>query len=191
MILLIAGVVVWTGTHWFPALGASQRARLIERIGEGPYKGLFTLAIVSAIALIVLGWRSTEFIHVYAPPSWGAWVTEGMMLIALWLFIGVGSPRPSNAKRLVRHPQLMGVLTWSVAHLLANGDGRSVALFAGLGCWAVSMIALLNRRDGPWTKPERVPARRDLLPIGLALVAFVVLFFAHPHFAGVPPPRPW
>ena len=44
-----------------------------------------------------------------------------------------------------------------MSHLLANGDGRSIVLFGGLGLWAVVAIVAINRRDGAWQKPEPQP----------------------------------
>ncbi|MEM8769976.1 MAG: NnrU family protein, partial [Pseudomonadota bacterium] len=58
MPLLIAGVVMWTIVHLFPSLAPGARAQLLERLGEGPYKGFFAVDIVIAILLMVFGWRS-------------------------------------------------------------------------------------------------------------------------------------
>jgi uncharacterized membrane protein len=113
------------------------------------------------------------------------------MFFALWLVVGVGSPAPSNVKRLIRHPQLTGIVTWASAHLLANGDLRSVLLFGGIGLWSAVAMTLISRRDGPWRKPEPVPMLRELRPLVQALVMYALLFFAHPYFTGVAPPRPW
>jgi uncharacterized membrane protein len=92
---------------------------------------------------------------------------------------------PTNLKRRLRHPMLTGVVVWSVAHLLANGDSRSTILFGGLGIWAVTAIFTINRRDGDWERPEPVPAAKDivLVAIGAALTAVVAYF--HEYLSGV------
>ena len=59
MIFLILGVLIFAGVHLIPAAGVRLRAGWIERIGEGPYKGLFALSLVGAITLMVIGWKST------------------------------------------------------------------------------------------------------------------------------------
>jgi hypothetical protein len=77
------------------------------------------------------------------------------------------------------------VATWAGAHLLANGDSRSLVLFGGLGVWAVLEIILINRRDGAWEKPEPLPLSADVTPLIAAAVAFAVLLFVHPWISGV------
>jgi hypothetical protein len=111
-------------------------------------------------------------------------VTLALMYVALTLFFS--SRVPTDIKRVLRHPQLTGVVVWAVAHLLGNGDSRSLALFGGLGLWALLEMAAINRRDGPWQKPEPVGLPRSLVPLGIGAVAWALLFFAHPWIAGVP-----
>ncbi len=185
MALLILGVLIWSCVHFVPCLGVGMRAACIERIGEGPYKGVFALSIIAAIVLMVVGWRSTTPAAVYDPPAWGASAASLAMLVSLVLFAGSGAP--SNLKRIVRHPQLTGLATWALAHLLANGDQRSLVLFGGLGAWAVVTIMAINRRDGAWQKPEPVPlAAEAKLAVGVVVV-YALLVLAHPYIAGVAP----
>lgn len=183
MIFLILGVLIWSGLHLIPALGVQMRAAWIERIGEGPYKGLFALSLVGAITLMVMGWKSTEPVAIYGPPEWGHWFAYFAMFVALVLFMG--SNVPSNMKRFVRHPQLMGVAVWGLSHLFTNGDLRSLVLFGGLGVWAVIEIAALNRRDGAWEKPEPLPLVAGVKPLVAGLIAYALLVYAHPYLAGV------
>ncbi len=183
MIFLILGVLVWSGVHLLPILGVQTRAAWIGRLGEGPYKGLFALSIVGAIALMVLGWRSASPVGLYAPPAWGVVVANLAMFAALVLFIG--SNLKTNLKRIVRHPQLTGVAVWGFGHLLANGDVRSLVLFGGLGLWAIGAIVGINRRDGAWQKPEPLPLAAEFKLLAAGIVAYVVLTFAHPYISGV------
>lgn len=183
LIWLILGVLLFAGVHTIPSLAAPARARFMERRGEGPYKGLFSLALVVGIGLMILGWRSSLPTGLYTPPDWGAWAARGLMIVSLLLFVASGVP--TNLKRFLRHPQLTGVATWAVAHLLANGDSRSLALFGGLGLWAVLQIVLINRREGAWEKPEPLPFSADLRPLIVAGVVFFLLLLAHPWIAGV------
>ena len=92
-----------------------------------------------------------------------------------------------NVKRVLRHPQLTGLIVWAIGHLLANGDILSVVLFGGLGVWAVAEIVLINRREGAWVKPEPVPISAEIRPVLIGLVVFVALFAAHPYLFGVSP----
>jgi len=185
MIFLILGVLIWSGVHLLPSLGVQTRGAWIERIGEGPYKGLFTLSLVGAIALMVVGWRSAAPVGVYAPPAWGMTLANLTMFVSLVSFIG--SNVPTNLKRIVRHPQLTGVAIWGFGHLLANGDVRSLVLFGGIGVWAIVAMVSINRRDGAWQKPEPLPLAAEVKLLVAGIVAYAVLAFAHPYISGVSP----
>ena len=185
MIWLLLGVLLFAGVHMIPAAAKPTRARVIERVGEGPYKGLFALGTLGGIALMVVGWRSSAPSMVYATPSGADWVANLLLVPALILFAASGVP--TNLKRVIRHPQLTGVATWAVAHLLANGDSRTILLFGGIGLWAVVEIGFLNRRDGAWKKPEPLPMSAELKPLIGGVVAFALFFFLHPYIAGVSP----
>jgi len=185
MILLVLGVFIWSGVHLFPSLGTSLRAACIARLGEGPYKGLFALALVLAIVLMTLGWRSTAPVAVYAAPASGRWIANVAMFVALVFFLG--SNVPTNLKRIVRHPQLTGVAIWSAAHLLANGEQRSLVLFGGIGLWALVAMVTINRRDGAREKPGPLPLSAEIKPLVAAIVGFALLYLAHPYLSGVSP----
>ena len=88
-------------------------------------------------------------------------------------------------KQILRHPQLTGVLIWAAAHLMMNGDSRSLVLFGGLGSWALLEIIFINRRDGAWVKPEVPGIGQEIKILAISLVAFLALMFGHPWFAGV------
>ena len=183
MAWLVLGVLVWSAFHLMPSAGRPVRARAMEALGPA-YQGVFALVILASIGLMVLGWRSTPPTSLYAPAAWTRIVTNALMFIGLLLF--AASAMTTNIKRVLRHPQLTGLATWSVAHLLSNGDLRSLVLFAGLGAWAVAEILFINRRDGAWQKPEPQPMAGEWKPLAAAIVAFVLLYLAHPYIAGVP-----
>lgn len=185
MTWLVLGVLLWSAAHLLPSAGATLRARCIAGLGEGPYKGLFALTIVASVALMVLGWRSAVPALLYAPPAWTRLAANLLMVVALVLF--VASTMPTNLKRVLRHPQLTGVATWAAAHLLANGDTRSLVLFGGIGLWSLAAMLLINRRDGAWQKPTPQPWSAELKPLVGGAIFFVVLYLAHPWFAGVSP----
>lgn len=185
MIWLVAGILLWMIVHLSPALMPGFRRALIDKLGEGPYKGLFALDIVIAIVLIVIGWRSTAPEIVYLPPAWGHSASLVLMVVSVYL---LGAANMKTAiKRFIRHPQLTGVVVWSIAHLLSNGDVRSVILFGGLGIWALVEIPLISRREGAWVKPEAPPLTVELRGVVIAAIVYVVLVFLHPYFAGVSP----
>jgi uncharacterized membrane protein len=185
MAWLWLGVIVWSLVHAMPALAPGLKANLVQRLGEGPYKGAFALSIAFSIILMVIGWRSATPDFVYEPPAIGRHLAMLLMLIAFLLF--AFSHGKSNVKRFIRHPQLTAVVVWAIAHLLANGDSRSVLLFGVIGIWALIEMVLINRRDGAPVLPEPRPLSAELKPVVIGVVLYVVFILAHPWLFGVSP----
>lgn len=181
--LLCLGIALWIGVHLVPSYGVALRTQLVAKIGLGPYKGLFSILIVSSLVLIVLGWRGTPPEPVYLPPAWGRHATMTLMVIALLLFFA--GRLPTNLKRLMRHPQLAGVTLWAIAHLIANGEVRSLVLFTGIGAWGLLEMAAINHRVGAWVRPAPVPALRDVVLVVVALVAYGLLLYLHRYITGI------
>ncbi len=185
MILLLAGITLWAAVHWFPMALPEQRNALVAKLGEGPYKGIFALLIAASIAAMVLGWKQAPLVQAYLPPLFGNWVIAAAIALALILFFA--SQVPNNLRRIVRHPQLTGVIIWGAAHLLVNGSVRDVLLFGGLGVWAAVGIWLSNRRDGAWQKPAPAPLYMDAAVAALGLTVAALTFHFHGWLFGVTP----
>ena len=184
MILLILGLLIWTGAHLLPAAGAYKRKKLMAKMGVGPYKASFALTIIASIVLMVIGWRSITPEYLYSLPSWTRIITMIFVLITFILF--VAAQVKTNIKRVLRHPQLTGLVFWAVGHLLANGDSRSLVLFGGLLIWAKLQIIFTNKRDGKRQIPDKVPVLNDVLTVVGGVVVYALLVLAHPYFTGMP-----
>jgi uncharacterized membrane protein len=153
-------------------------------LGDKGYQGTFALLVAGALGLMIFGWRHSTPELVYVLPMDTRSLTMVMMVIALMLF--AAAKIPTRIKQFVRHPQLTGLIMWSLAHLLSNGDNRSIVLFGGLGLWALLEILLINRREGAWLKPEIPSWGQEIRGLAISLVILVVLVFAHPYLSGVP-----
>ncbi|MDD3764013.1 MAG: NnrU family protein [Nevskiales bacterium] len=182
--LLTLGVLLWAATHLFVSVGAAQRARIIGAIGVWPYKGLFALVLVGALALIVTGWKAMPPTALWNPPGGMRHLTMLLMPFAVILFFS--ARMPTDIKRLIRHPQLTGVKLWAFAHLLSNGETRSVILFGGMLAWAVLEVIFINRRDGARVRPEPVGLARTVISAVIGLILTAVLVWGHPWFTGMP-----
>jgi uncharacterized membrane protein len=182
MLLIYAGLLLFTLIHLMPAAAPGLKLALVARTGALGYRGVFSLLALAGIALIVLGWRNTLPTGVYAPPA--ELRHAAMALIAAGFLLMVVSARPSAIKRLVRHPQLTGVLLWALGHLLINGDSRSVTVFGALACWSVLQIIAINRREGNWTKDPAPGATSEVITVAITLVAIAVVVAIHPWLSG-------
>ena len=141
--------------------------------------------MIVGVVLIVVGYRQTIPVAVYGPPSWGAVLTLPLMFAALYL---LGASHAKTAvTRYLRHPQLAAIVVWAAAHLLANGDVRSLTLFASLGVWALVEMPLLNRRDGEWLRPQPSTAKKEWIAVSVTATVFLVLIALHRYYAGVSP----
>jgi len=185
MTKLALGILLWSFTHLIPGLFAGARSKLVGRLGENAYKGLFLLLMVLAIYLVISGWKAAVPGTVYLPPDWGRHVTALLVLAGFILFFAPYPP--NNIKRLLRHPQLTGVVLWGAGHLLANGEARSILLFGGFAAWAAVEMLVINRRDRAWTRPAPAPRRNDLLLVVGGAAVYLAVAFAHQWLFGFSP----
>lgn len=180
---MIAGLWLWSAVHFVPSLAPTTKNTLIARLGENTYKGLFTALIVLSIALISIGWRSIEPSYLYALPPLVRLLALFLVLLAFVLF--GAAKRPTRIKHFIRNPQLSGIIVWSFAHLLVNGDSRSLVLFAWLGVWAAAEIFFINRRDGEWVKEPAPSWTVEIKWLFVSAALFVAVALLHPYIAGV------
>ena len=192
MALLLLGLVVFLGTHAF-TMARGPRAALVARLGEGPYKGLYSLVSVIGIVLIAYGfahYRANAFVELWSPPVW----TRHLALLLVWIafILFVAAYLPGRIKAGAKHPMLAAVKIWAFAHLLANGDLGSLVLFGAFLAWAVAARISLKRREravvrdhgGPAAAPAR--GRNDLLALAVGTAAFLVFaIWLHPWWIGV------
>ncbi len=188
MFLLVLGVLLWSGAHLIKSAAPGWRAEKERSLGDKRWRGLISILIVASIVLMVVGWRAAGSEAVYRPPLVASPLVTALMFISFLLFAGASAP--GNIKRLLRHPMLTGTIVFSVAHLLANGDLRSIVLFGGIGLWAVVSIILINRRDGAWQRPPGVGVAKDAMTLIGTLVIFGIVLFLHPYLFGADP-VPW
>jgi uncharacterized membrane protein len=183
MSLLIAGVLIWSVAHLFKACMPLSRGQIEQKLGSGPYRGLFSLIIIVSLVLIVVGWQKALPQPVYSPPMAVGPIVAVLVLLGLVLFFA--SNFNGNIKRFIRHPQMTGTILWGIAHLLVNGDSRSVTLFGGFTLWALLEIVLINRRDGRRQKPGPAAIKADIIPIVIGSAVFAAILYFHQALFGV------
>lgn len=182
MATLLLGLLIWSAAHLMPALTPEYRQALVAKFGEWPYKGLFSLVVLLGLGLMVSGWRSVTPSLVYDLSQ----LRPLALLLLLLAFIAMAVAYvPSRLRVLLRHPQLTAVILWSCAHLILNGDNRSILLFAGMLIWAVAGILLSNRRDGPREKVATPAWMMEIAALTLGLALYLLFAKAHPWLAGV------
>jgi uncharacterized membrane protein len=191
MAILILGLIVFIGAHAF-TMAREPRARAIARLGEGPYKGLYSLVSLIGLVLIIWGfgeYRAGGYTQVWNPLVW----TRHLAVLLVWpAFVAfVAAYLPGRIRRTLNHPMLAGLKIWALAHLLANGDLGSMLLFGALLAWAVAARISTKRRDEVLDHggPAAAPAgwRNDILAVAIGTALYLVfLLWLHPLLIGVP-----
>jgi uncharacterized membrane protein len=177
---LIAGLALFLGVHFFSSLRPA-RERLIARLGEGGYKGIYSLLSLAGFGLIVAGMGKAPLIELWSPPAWGHYAAIWFMPFALILLAAAFIP--GNLKRLTAHPMLWGVTLWALVHLVANGDVAGLLLFGGFGLYALYAMWSQNRR-GARPTPSRGAVAGDIGAIVAGLVAYALFLKFHASLFG-------
>lgn len=171
-VILILGVALWAGAHWFKRIAPDARAAMGDR-----GKGLVALALLASILLMIFGYRMADGAFFWGRHPATVGINNLLMLAALYLM----SPAPKKGRLLagMRHPMLTGFALWAAAHVLVNGDVPSFILFGGLLAWAVISIAVINRAEPDWTPRAPGSYGKDAMFLAASVVLLVVLGYAH------------
>jgi uncharacterized membrane protein len=168
---MILGLALFIGAHVFVTM-REHRAVAVYRLGEWPYKGLMSL--VSLVGIILIGYgfaryRAAGMINVWSPPAFMRHITDLLVWPAI-VFVVAAYSRGDIARKL-KHPMLVGVKLWALAHLLSNEDLGSIILFGSI--------------LGP-----PIPYRgrtNDIIAVVVGTLLYLALgFWFHPYVIGVP-----
>lgn len=181
MMLLALGVMAMALLHLVAAVPA-LKSRLKAAVGERAYGPVFGIASLAGIAIIVMGWRLSDFVFVYDPPTWGQHANYLLTLIA-FICLGVFLFRGALRQRL-RFPMGIAVIFWATGHLLANGDLASIILFGGLLLYALAHIAI-GAANGIRPSPE-VRSGHDLISVVMGVALYAAMAQLHAIVIGVP-----
>lgn len=189
MALLVLGLLLFLGVHSIRVFADGWRAATIARIGEKPWKAIYSIISLAGLVLIVWGYaRVRGEVPLWTPPTFMRYVTAVLMLPVFAMF--VAARVPANAIRAtLHHPQVLSVKLWAFAHLLSNGNLPDVLLFGGFLVWAVLAFSAARKRDraaGVVYPPGTMRGTVMTVAIGLVLYA-VFLFGAHRWLFGVSP----
>jgi uncharacterized membrane protein len=187
MIWLVAGLVVFLGIHSVRMVAPGFRDRMIARLGEGPWKGIYSLVSLAGLVLLIWGYGQArpDAAIIYEPPVWTRHIAMLLMLFSFILLVASQIPA-GYIKKAVKHPMLLAVKIWAFAHLLANGDLASLILFLALLAWAVWNRIAVKRRGNP--EFATVSVRNDFIAVlvGTALTAWFIMQL-HAWLIGVSP----
>jgi uncharacterized membrane protein len=148
MTLLILGLVLFLGAHSVRIVGEDWRTSVRARIGEGPWKGGYTVLSLVGLALVVWGYGLARQAPVvlWTTPVWTRHLAGLLTLVAFVML--AAAQVPGNAiKARLHHPMVLGVKVWALAHLLANNTAADLVLFGSFLVWAVLNFRSARARD--------------------------------------------
>lgn len=188
--ILILGLVLFLGAHSVRIFADGWRATQLARIGEGAWKGVYSLVSAIGLGLIAWGYGAArgEPVALWPSPVWTRHVAALLTLPAFILLAAAYVPG-SHIKARIGHPMVAGVKLWALAHLLANGNLADLLLFGSFLAWAVASFATSRRRDR--VAGRRYPVlgwSRDAAAAGIGILAWAgFAFWGHALLIGVAP----
>lgn len=146
--ILILGLVLFLGVHSVRIVADGWRSATIARIGEGAWKGVYSVLSIAGFVLIVWGYGLARQAPVvlWSPPVAMRHVASLLTLLAFVLLFAAYVPR-NAIKAKLKHPMVLAVKVWAFAHLLSNGTLADVLLFGAFLLWAVLDFRSARGRD--------------------------------------------
>jgi len=191
MTLLLLGIVIFLGMHLVRVVAPGLRASVIERQGKGVWMGIYTAISLAGLLLIIYGFGEARAVTgmLYNPPVFLKHISLLLMLLA-FIYLAAGFLPAGRIAVAVKHPQVLSIKIWALAHLLANGETSSVLLFGSFLAWAVILRISLKRREraGEKVLPVFRSTSNDLLAVVIGAVAYgLFVWKLHEWLIGVAP----
>ena len=188
MTILIAGLVLFLGMHSISIFSNTTRDRLAAQFGPMGWRALYSIVSIVGFVLIIRGYAAARLdpVVLWVPPRWTAHLAAALLLPVFVMLLS--AYLPGRIQTALKHPMLVAVKLWAVAHLLANGTLADVILFGSFLAWAVLDRISMKRRT-PRTRPELPKsAANDAIAVvgGLGLYALFALYL-HVRWIGVAP----
>lgn len=188
MSILVIGLVIFFAVHSVSIVNDAWRNRVAAKMGQWTWKGLYAVVAIVGLVLIVWGYGLARQAPVvlYVPPA-------GLRHLSMLLLVPVfpllfAAYMPGRIQTVTRHPMLLAVQLWAIAHLLVNGTLADVLLFGAFLVWAVvDRISMSGRSQRPLPGAPRSRAN-DIIAVVAGLALYVAFIFGlHTWLIGVSP----
>lgn len=211
-----AALFAFLVTHSLPAL-KPVRARCVALLGERAYFVTYSALTIAVITWVVFALIGAPYIELWPMTVVSMWITAILMLPAtVFLVFGLSTSNPFSIPikpsafdparpgflAITRHPLLLGLAMWGLAHIPPNGAVATIMMFGFVAAFSFAGIRILDvRRKKAWglqiwqTMAERT-ASWQWKPSALSLTdwrwvvvlaVYAGLIFAHPIVIGVGP----
>ena len=184
---LLLGIVLFFGIHSMSIVALPLRDKLVAKSELG-WKLVYGIVSLIGIVLIARGYADLRQapILLYASPHWLHHVSAVLLLPTFVLFLAPYFP--GKIKTAVKHPQLVAVKIWALAHLLVNGTLADVLLFGAFLLWAVVDRISMKSRDARPVPGVPESGANDVIVVVLGLILYTgTVFWLHEVLFGVKP----
>ena len=190
MFILVLGLILFLGVHSTRIFAEGWRTQTIARVGEKPWKGVYSVVSLIGFALIIWGFgiARQQPVVLWSPPVAMKHLNSLFTLLAFVLLAAAYVPRNQIRSRL-HHPMVLGVKLWAFGHLLATSTLANTVLFGAFLLWAILDFRAARQRDRAL---GTVYLAGTLAGTLVAVIAGVVAwaafaFWAHAAWIGIAP----
>jgi uncharacterized membrane protein len=148
MTILILGLIIFLGLHSIRIFAEDWRNRVRVRMGVLPWRALYSVVSITSLLLIIWGYSLAcqAPIVIWTPPPFTRHLAALLAVIAFVFITAAYIPR-NGIKAKLHHPMTLGIKTWALAHLIANGTLHDILLFGSFLVWAVLLFRASRKRD--------------------------------------------
>jgi len=190
MTILVLGLIIFLGLHSVRIFAEDWRNATRARMGANAWKGLYSVISIVGFVLIVWGYSLARQapVVVWTPPPFTRHIAALLAVIAFIFLTAAYVPR-NGIKARLHHPMTLGVKTWALAHLIANGTLHDILLFGSFLAWSVLLFSASRRRDrsAGTVYPAGNGGATALTIVGGIVAAVVFAGWLHAPLIGVRP----
>lgn len=189
MTLLIIGLIIFLGSHSCRIFAESWRNQMIDRLGEVKWKGLYTIVSLIGLVIVVIGYGQARQnpVVLWQPATYLLHIAVLLNLVA-FIFLAGSSPSNNAIRLKLKHPMILGVKVWALAHLLANGTLADLILFGSFLLWAVLDFRSARKRPVHMAEKAAVSTKATIVVVVSGIAVWAVFVFGlHQYLFGVSP----
>ena len=157
MACLAFATAAFLATHFL--LSHPLRAPLVRRMGEGPFRGLYSLVALVTFGLMIWAYhRVGDQQPLWIPGDTGLLIATVLMWLGAILFAGsfLGNPAlpgargpngpPGGALAITRHPMMWGFALWAIVHVIVVATSKALIFDGSILFLALAGAAMQDRK---------------------------------------------